>query len=120
MFSFKNHVVFLKCNIVFRFSSLIKTPGLKLASKFEKLLKRKQEVNRVRELTKSLKEAHKAKIEEKKERRRNNLKRQEENRLKSEVVQVIKDTAKIKRMRKKQLRNIEKRDILKIKQKTKS
>ncbi|KAK6620630.1 hypothetical protein RUM43_010923 [Polyplax serrata] len=95
-----------------RFSSIIKTRGYKSANKFEKLLAVKKEINRMRELSREVVEEKKQQIEQQKERRRRNLQKKEANRLKSEIVQVIKNPAKIKRMRKKQLRKIEKRDTL--------
>lgn len=98
-----------------RFSSVIKTRGYKTANRFEKLQLVKKEINRIRDLSKRIVEERKREIEAKKERRRLNLQRKEANRLKSEIVQVIKNPAKIKRMRKKQLRQIEKRDTLNMK-----
>lgn len=91
-----------------RFSSIIKTKGIK--SSLEKRKALREELNRAKEASRAIMAEQQREKELKKERRRQNLKRQEENRKKSEVVQVITNTTKIKRMRKKQLRYIEKRD----------
>ncbi|KAH0956607.1 hypothetical protein HN011_005080 [Eciton burchellii] len=93
-----------------RFSSIIKTRGIRLS--FAKKQKLRADMKHVKEMSRAIKEDAAAKKEEKKKRRRENLKKAEENNRKGEVVQVIKNTAKIKRMRKKQLRMIETRDTL--------
>lgn len=91
-----------------KFSTSIKTKGLK--NSFEKKEALREKLKQIKQVTKELIAKKQEEKELKKERRRENLKRQEENRRKSEVVQVITNTTKLKRMKKKQLRFIEKRD----------
>ncbi|PSN47197.1 Coiled-coil domain-containing protein 86 [Blattella germanica] len=95
-----------------RFSSIIKTKGLRLSK--EKKDHLRLELKHVKEHSRALKEAKKQEKQEKRLRRQANLKRQEENKKKSEIVQVIKNPAKIKRMKKKHLRFIEKRDTTEV------
>ncbi|XP_044263290.1 coiled-coil domain-containing protein 86 [Tribolium madens] len=93
-----------------KFSSIIKTKGIR--NSFEKKQALRQELKRIKEASRAIIAAKDEEKEQKKQRRRENLKRQEENRKKSEIVQVITNTSKIKKMKKKQLRYIEKRDTV--------
>merc|ERR1712037_493545 len=96
-----------------RFRSTIKSRGLKQS--LQQRIRAKEEKEKGRLLLQRLKDDQKRAIEEKKARREENAKRREENAKKAEVVQLIKNPNKIKRMKKKQLRMIAKRDVLSMK-----
>ncbi|CAG9791351.1 unnamed protein product [Diatraea saccharalis] len=91
-----------------KFSSINKTKGLRL--NFQKKTALRLELKRTKELSRQRQEELKQKEIERKERRRENIKKTEENKRKSEIVQVITNSTKLKRMKKKQLRFIQKRD----------
>lgn len=95
-----------------RFSKIKKTIYRRSTIKKEEF---RNEMKHIKALSKSIKEDKKAENEEKRMRREINAKRKLENERKSEVVQIIKNPAKIKRMKKKALRKIEKRDLSQIK-----
>lgn len=99
-----------------RFSALLRDKPLRTS--WEKKMEAKREKQLVKQYQQQLKDEQAREKEEKKRRRAENLKRRAENERKAEIVQVIKNTAKIKRMKKKQLRKIEKRDTLSMVQKT--
>lgn len=100
-----------------RFSSVVRDK--QLCSSWEKKMQAKREKELVKQYSQQLKDDQNRQKEEKRKRREENLKRRAENERKAEIVQVIRNTTKIKRMKKKQLRKIEKRDTLAILQKSK-
>ncbi|XP_035790408.1 coiled-coil domain-containing protein 86-like [Anopheles albimanus] len=73
------------------------------------------EMKQIKELSQSLKDERKRQNEEKRLRREENKRRRMENERRAEIVQIINNPAKLKRMRKKQLRMIEKRDLANVK-----
>ncbi|XP_052798313.1 coiled-coil domain-containing protein 86-like [Mya arenaria] len=90
-----------------RFSGMTIDKNLKTS--WAKKMAIKAEKKSVLEFQRRLKEEKNKKHEEKRVRSDENKKRRLENERKAEIVQPIKNTAKIKRMKKKQLRQIQKR-----------
>ena len=80
-----------------------------LHTKWNKRLKDRAERESIKKYQKELKEAKALEKEQLRARIEENKRRREENAKKSEIVQNITDSSKIKRMKKKQLRKIEKR-----------
>ncbi|KAL4224409.1 Coiled-coil domain containing 86 [Mactra antiquata] len=81
----------------------------RLKTSWEKKMQMKAERKSVKAFEKQLKDDRNKELEDKRKRSEEKKKRRLENERKSEVVQPIKNSAKIKRMKKKQLRQIEKR-----------
>lgn len=77
---------------------------------WKKKIENKQKEKAVKQFEKELQEQRRNEHLAKKERREENERKKEENRKKAEIVQVVKNVHKLKRMKKKQLRTIEKRD----------
>lgn len=89
------------CIIICRFSSIIKTRGIRLS--LAKKQKLRDDLKRVKEMSRAIKVQKQEEKEAKKQRRRENLKRAEENRKKSEVVQVVSKSQKRKTKKRKYL-----------------
>ncbi|CAJ0594448.1 unnamed protein product [Cylicocyclus nassatus] len=91
-----------------RYSALVKVKPLK--SSWEKKMADRAKQKQVRLLQQEIRDRKAQERQEKIERRKEQEKRRLENERKGEVVQVIKNTAKLRKAKKKQLRFIEKRD----------
>ncbi|KAI5278155.1 Coiled-Coil Domain-Containing Protein 86 [Manis pentadactyla] len=98
-----------------RFSQMVQDKPLRTS--WQRKMKDRQERKLAKDFARHLEEERERRRQEKKRRRAENLKRRLENERKAEVVQVIRNPAKLKRAKKKQLRSIEKRDTLALLQK---
>lgn len=78
-------------------------------------LKLRQELLRIKEHSRLIKEERKRQVTEHHKRRAENLERRLKNERRAEIVQIIKNPSKIKRMKKKQLRMIKKSDLSDVK-----
>ncbi|KAM4635847.1 coiled-coil domain-containing protein 86 [Discoglossus pictus] len=97
-----------------RFSEMVMDRPLRTS--WDAKMKQRQEKKLVKAFSQQLKDEKQNERDEKKRRREENLQRRLENERKAEVVQVIRNPAKLKRAKKKQLRHFAKRDTLKLSQ----
>lgn len=98
-----------------RFSQMVQDKPLRTS--WQRKMKERQERKVAKDFARHLEEEKERRQQEKKQRRAENLKRRLENERKAEIVQVIRNPAKLKRAKKKQLRSIQKRDTLALLQK---
>lgn len=98
-----------------RFSHMVQDKPLHTS--WQRKMKERQERKLARDFARHLEEEKARRRQEKKQRRAENLRRRQENERRAEVVQVIRNPAKLKRAKKKQLRSIMKRDTLALLQK---
>ncbi|XP_066217259.1 coiled-coil domain-containing protein 86 [Saccopteryx leptura] len=98
-----------------RFSQMVQDKPLRTS--WQRKMKEREERKLAKDFARHLEEEKERRRQEKKQRRAENLKRRLENERRAEIVQVIRNPAKLKRAKKKQLRSIEKRDTLALLQK---
>ncbi|XP_064461222.1 coiled-coil domain-containing protein 86-like [Ornithodoros turicata] len=91
-----------------RFSSMQKVKPLRTSWKVK--MQQRAERKALLEFSHEVEAARKKELEEKRKKSEEKRRRREENSRKAEIVQVLRNTSKIKKLSKKQLRNIKKAD----------